>query len=351
VCPGFLTGASAAQFTAWRSGKSLVNFALSPISILTAYLGHIELRGKYMNLFQAFVIGIIQGLTEFLPISSTAHIRVLPALFGWDDPGSAFTAVIQWGTLVAAVIYFRHDIYRLGKAVFDDLFFQRLCRTPDSTLAWMIVVGTIPVVVCGVAFQKYIKGELRSLYAIAWVAIVFALILWLAEWFARRTQAAGKPAHDLQQITWRDSIAIGFWQALALIPGASRSGVTITGGLFQGLTRESAARFSFLLSLPSVFGAGCYELYKDRKELLESNDSIVNLVVATIVSGIIGYWSIAFLLGYLKKHNTYVFIVYRLALGVLLLVLLQMHMVKAFGKSDSDSNHSSAKPIVKSVEE
>ena len=209
-----------------------------------------------MNLFQAIVIGIIQGLTEFLPISSTAHIRVLPALFGWNDPGSAFTAVIQWGTLVAVIIYFRHEIVQLGHAVFDDLFFQKLCRTPDSRLAWMIAAGTVPVVVLGLAFQKYIKRDLRSLYVIAGGRHRFALILWVAEWFARRAQNAGKPAHDLQQVTWRDTIAIGFWQALALIPGASRSGVTITGGLFQGLTRESAARFSFLLSLPSVFAAG-----------------------------------------------------------------------------------------------
>jgi undecaprenyl-diphosphatase len=301
-----------------------------------------------MNLFQAIVIGIIQGLTEYLPISSTAHIRVLPALFGWKDPGSAFTAVIQWGTLVAVIIYFRHDIYRLGKAVFDDLFFQKFCRTPDSTLAWMIAAGTIPVVVVGLAFQKYIKRELRSLYVIAAAAIGFALILWIAEWFARRKQAAGQAPRDLAQVSWPDAILIGFWQALALIPGASRSGVTITGGLFQGLSRETAARFSFLLSLPSIFAAGVYELYKEREELLQSSDSILNLVVATVVSGIVGYWSIAFLLGYLKKHTTYVFIIYRLILGVLLLALLQAHVISAFDKSDSAASKSDARPAVKS---
>jgi undecaprenyl-diphosphatase len=293
-----------------------------------------------MTLFQAFVIGIIQGLTEFLPISSTAHIRVLPALFGWDDPGAAFTAVIQWGTLVAVIIYFRHEIYRLGKAVFDDLFFQKFCRTHDSTMAWMIAAGTVPVVVLGLALQKYIKRELRSLYVIAAAAIVFALILWLAEWFSRRAQLAGKASRDLEQVTWSDAICIGLWQALALIPGASRSGVTISGGLFQGLTRESAARFSFLLSLPSVFAAGCYELFKERDELLHSNESIINLIVATVVSGIIGYASIAFLLNYLKKHTTYIFIFYRLVLGVFLLALLLGHKIEPIDKSQSDGAHS-----------
>jgi undecaprenyl-diphosphatase len=287
-----------------------------------------------MNLFQAIVIGIIQGLTEFLPISSNAHIRIFPALFGWKDPGSAFTAVIQWGTLVAVIIYFRHDIFRLSKAVFDDLFFQKLCRTPDSKLAWMIAVGTIPVVVLGLAFQKYIKAELRSLYVIAAAAIVFALVLGAAEWFARRSQLGGTPEHDMEQISWLDAIAIGFWQALALIPGASRSGVTITGGLFRGLTRETAARFSFLLSLPSVFGAGCYELYKERDELLQSTDHITYLIVATVVSGFVGYASIAFLLGYLKKHTTYVFIVYRILLGVFLLGMLLTHRIEPFDKED-----------------
>ena len=287
-----------------------------------------------MNLFQAIVIGIIQGLTEYLPISSNAHIRVFPALFGWKDPGSAFTAVIQWGTLVAVIIYFRHDIFRLSKAVFDDLFFQKLCRTPDSRLAWMIAVGTVPVVVIGLAFQKYIKAELRSLYVIAAAAIVFALVLGIAEWFARRSHEAGKPARDLEQVTWTDAIAVGFWQVLALVPGASRSGVTITGGLFRGLTRETAARFSFLLSLPSVFGAGCYEMYKERDELLQSTDHVTYLIVATVVSGFVGYASIAFLLGYLKKHTTYVFIVYRILLGVFLLGMLLTHHIEPFDKDD-----------------
>ncbi len=304
-----------------------------------------------MTLFQAFIIGIIQGLTEFLPISSNAHIKVIPALLKWQDPGAAFTAVIQWGTLVAVIIYFRHEIYRLGKAVFDDLFFQKFCRTPDSTLAWMIAAGSVPIVILGLALQKYIHREFRSLYVIATTAIVFSLVLWLAEWVSRRAQLAGKVGRNLEQVTWRDSILIGLWHSIALIPGASRSGVTITGGLFQGLNRETAARFSFLLSLPSVFGAGCYELFKERDKLLQSNESIINLIVATVVSGIVGYASIAFLLNYLKKHTTYVFIFYRLALGAFLLILLQTHQIKSEDDSPSEGAHTTLQAPVQPLAE
>ena len=238
--------------------------------------------------------------------------------------------MIQWGTLVAVIIYFRHDIVRLSKAVFDDLFLQKFCRTPDSRLAWMIAAGTVPVVIIGLVLQKYIHEHLRSLYVIAAAAIVFALVLWAAEWISRRAHQAGKPGRELEQVTWWDAIIVGLWQALAIIPGASRSGVTITGGLFQGMTRETAARFSFLLSIPSVFGAGCYELYKKRDELLQSTDSITNLIVATVVSGFVGYASIAFLLEYLKKHTTYLFIIYRIILGVFLLALLLTHQINPF---------------------
>jgi len=154
------------------------------------------------------------------------------------------------------------------------------------------------------------------------------------------------------QVTWLDSIYVGFWQALAIIPGASRSGVTITGGLFQGLTRETAARFSFLLSIPSVFGAGCYELFKERDELLQSSDSITYLIVCTVVSGIVGYASIAFLLEYLKKHTTYLFIIYRIALGILLLVLLQTHQLNAFDADDAshDAKTAQTAPVDAKVE-
>src|SRR5262249_5715083 len=275
-----------------------------------------------MTFLQAIVIGIIQGLTEFIPISSTAHIKVIPKLLDWEDPGAAFTAVIQWGTLVAAMIYFRQDIIRLTRAMLAGISTQRWVATLDAKMSWMIVVGTIPVVVFGVLLHKYIEGPFRSLYVIAASAIVLALALAAAEGVARWRLRADLKLKGMDDLSWWDAVAVGFAQAVAIIPGASRSGVTITGGLFVGMKRETAARFSFLLSLPAVFGAGLFELYKRRHELLKSQEHIWNLVIATIVSGIVGYATIAFLLGYLKKHTTYLFIIYRLVVGGVILVFL-----------------------------
>jgi undecaprenyl-diphosphatase len=275
-----------------------------------------------MTFFQAFVIGIIQGLTEFLPISSTAHIRIIPDLVGWDDPGAAFTAVIQWGTLVAAILYFREDLARLIRATLTESLAGKFAHSFDSKIAWMIVLGTVPIVVLGLTFKKQIETNLRSLYVISASMILLALVLMVAEWTVVWRQRTWSKQKQIGDLNWRDAFVVGCAQAVALIPGASRSGVTITGGLFVGMTRESAARYSFLLSLPAVFGAGVLELYKERHELLRSQGHIINLVTATVVSGIVGYATIAFLLGYLKRHTTYVFIFYRLALGGLLLVLL-----------------------------
>jgi len=241
-----------------------------------------------MTFFQALVIGIIQGLTEFLPISSNAHIRIVPALLHWDDPGAAFTAVIQWGTLVAALIYFRLDIIHFTSAVISETLDRRFCASPNSRMAWMIAVGTVPVVVFGLLFKHRIETTLRSLYVISAAMIGLALVLMIAEWLVHWRQRHLRKQKELGDIGWLDSIIIGFAQSLALIPGASRSGVTITGGLFQGLTRETAARFSFLLSLPAIFGAGLFELYKERHELLATQDHVWNLVIATVVSGIVG---------------------------------------------------------------
>jgi undecaprenyl-diphosphatase len=275
-----------------------------------------------MSLLQAIVYGLIQGLTEFLPISSTAHIRVVPAFLGWEDPGAAFTAVIQIGTLLAALLYFRADIVRLTVAWVRGLLTGRPLGTPDAKMAWMIVVGTVPIVVFGLALKKYITGPWRSLYVIAAAAIVLSLVLAAAEGLVRWRQRRQRPLRAMPELGWGDAVGMGLAQAVALIPGASRSGVTITAGLFLGEARDTAARFSFLLSLPAVFAAGVYELYKERHELLATQESVVNLVVATVVAGVVGYASIAFLLAYLRSHTTWVFIVYRLALGGLILWLL-----------------------------
>jgi undecaprenyl-diphosphatase len=283
-----------------------------------------------MTPFQAIVLGIVQGLTEFLPISSTAHLRIIPEFFSWREPGPAFSAVIQWGTLVAAILYFRHDIARLTVAFILGLRTRQPFATQDARLAWMIGVGTIPIVVCGLWLQSDIKKTFRSLYVIAYVMIGLAVILFLAELWARWRHKRGQSGTNLDQVGWWQALMVGLAQALALVPGASRSGVTITGGLFAGLTRESAARYSFLLSLPSVFGAGLHQLYGERAELLATQESILNLALATVVSGVVGYASIAFLLHYLRTRTTAIFILYRLALGTILLIFLARGILQPF---------------------
>jgi len=275
-----------------------------------------------MNFLQAIILGIIQGLTEFLPISSTAHLRIIPALLGWQDPGAAFTAVIQFGTLVAVFIYFRRDIAAMIKGLLSGIGSGKPLQNRDAQLAWMIVIGTIPVVVLGVLFKKSIENEWRSLYVIAGSMIALALVLMLAEILTRRRVARGQTLKTMEKLSWKDGLLTGCAQAVALIPGSSRSGTTITGGLFVGMNRETAARFSFLLSLPSVLAAGVFELIKQRHELLSTEAGTVSLIIATVISGIVGYASIAFLLNYLKKHTTYLFIIYRIVLGCILLALL-----------------------------
>ncbi len=280
-----------------------------------------------MSFLQAVAYGIIQGLTEFLPISSTAHIRILPALMGWEDPGAAFTAVIQFGTLVAVLAYFAKDIMRIVAAVVTGIATRRPLGTADAKMGWMIAAGTVPVVLFGLLFKKSIETTLRSLYVISASLIVLALILLAAELITARRNKAGRTLKELRDLSWYEAIGVGCWQAVALIPGSSRSGVTLTGGLLFGMTRETAARFSFLLSLPSVFAAGVFELIHEREALFATQSGIENILVATAVSGIVGYASIAFLLGYLKKHTTYVFIAYRLAAGGAILFMLMNNML------------------------
>lgn len=272
-----------------------------------------------MSLFKALILGIVQGLTEFLPISSSGHLRIVPALLGWDDPGAAFTAVIQIGTLAAVLAYFRQDISRIGRAWFRGLFDRAPRATLDSRMGWMMIVGTVPIVVCGLLFKDQIETRLRSLYVVSGTLIGLAVVLALAEAVVRVRASRGLPAKKMAEVTWPDAIVTGLAQALALVPGSSRSGVTITAGLFAGMSRETAARFSFLLSLPSVLAAGVYQLYKARESLFASQADASALAVATVASAIVGYLSIAFLLRYLKTHTTAVFIIYRLALGGLLL--------------------------------
>ncbi len=275
-----------------------------------------------MSILEAIVLGIVQGLTEFLPISSTAHLRIVPALFGWNDPGAAFTAVIQIGTLVAVLYYFYADILRIATATVQNTLHGKPFDSFDSRMGYMMILATVPIVISGLLLKTYIETSFRSLYVIAFTLIALALLLMLAEFLVKVRVEKGEKQKELTDLSWLEAIVVGLAQCVALIPGASRSGVTITGGLFLGMTRETAARFSFLLSLPSIFAAGIYQLIKAREALFATTDSILNLLIATIVSGIVGYYSIAFLLNYLKKNSTYLFIAYRIALGLLLLVLL-----------------------------
>lgn len=270
-----------------------------------------------MSLLQAVVYGIVQGLSEFLPISSTAHLRVVPALLGWSDPGAAYTAIIQLGTTAAVVLYFVKDIGRIAKAWLVALGQKQPFATLDARLGWYVIVGTIPVVVLGLALKKLIENEFRSLYVIAFAAIGLALLLALAERLA-------KHGRTLESVTMKDAVVVGLAQAVALIPGASRSGCTLTGGLFLGLQRDAAARFSFLLSIPATVAAGVFE----ARHVLDPQPAgaaltAVPLIVGTVVSFAFGFGSIAWLLRFLQTRSTAVFIVYRVVLGALILLLLR----------------------------
>ncbi|MCB0725871.1 MAG: undecaprenyl-diphosphate phosphatase [Ignavibacteria bacterium] len=265
------------------------------------------------EIFRAIVLGIIQGTTEFIPVSSTAHLRIIPALLGWKDIGAAYSAVMQIGTLVATLIYFKKDIINLINGFLGAFKKKDFLTNSESRNFILIIVGTIPIGVCGLLFKRFIEGDARGLYVISAALILLAIILFIAE-------KVGSRKKDLSEITVKDGLVIGFAQALALIPGSSRSGVTITAGLFRGLKRDVAARFSFLLSIPAIGLSGLYELYKERDLLL--NENLLSLTVATVVSGIVGYLSIAFLISYLKTKSNMVFIIYRIALGIIILILL-----------------------------
>jgi undecaprenyl-diphosphatase len=274
------------------------------------------------QLLEAIVLGVVQGLTEFLPVSSTAHLRIVPALLGWGDPGAAFSAVIQIGTLAAVVLYFRDDLRRIVRAVIVDAVAGRPFASHEARLGWMMVLATLPIVVAGLALKKYIETDLRSLYVIVAAMWSVAALLAVAEWFYARRVAEGRVGRTIEDVTFGDALVVGIAQACALVPGTSRSGATILGGLARGLTREAAARFSFLLSLPAIFAAGALQLVSERETLLASQSQAVNLLVATVVSGLVGYAAIAMLLRYLRTHTMMVFVVYRFALGALLLWLL-----------------------------
>jgi undecaprenyl-diphosphatase len=268
-----------------------------------------------VSTLEAIVLGIVQGLTEFLPISSTGHLRIVPAFLGWEDPGAAFTAVTQLGTMAAVLLYFRHDLLRISRAWLRSLRDRSARRELDARLGWYIVFGTIPIGIFGLLFKDQIETGARDLYLIGIALIVLGLVLLAAE-------RVGTRERSIEQITAKDGVAVGFAQALALIPGVSRSGATITAGLFLGLDRTSAARFSFLLSIPAVVLSGLLELASIANGDEGQHVSTANLVVATLLAFVTGYAAIAWMLRYLTSHSTVIFVVYRVALGTLVLALV-----------------------------
>ena len=273
-----------------------------------------------MSVLEAIILGITQGLTEFLPISSTAHLRIVPAFAGWEDPGAAFTAVVQLGTMAAVLLYFREDLIRIGRAWLRSLRDREARHELDARLGWYIVIGTIPIGVFGLIFHDQIENGARDLYLIGSALIVLGFVLLAAEEVAR---------HDrpLEKITTRDGVIIGFAQALALVPGVSRSGATLTAGLFLGLDRPSAARFSFLLSVPAVVLSGLFEFVSILAGHEDTQVGWGALAIATLLAFVVGYASIAFLLRFLAHHSTMVFVVYRVALGAIVLVLAGTHVI------------------------
>jgi undecaprenyl-diphosphatase len=279
-----------------------------------------------MTLLQAIVLGVVQGLTEFLPVSSTAHLRIVPALFGWhfyggttNDPGAPFTAVVQLGTVIAIVVYFWRELLHVTVAWFRGLRDKAVRSTLEYKMGWYLILATIPVGVFGLIFSHQIETGARNLWLIATTLIALGVLLFAAE-------KVGSRSRDEEDLTTTDAIVVGTAQAVSLIPGASRSGTTITAGLFRGLTREAAARFSFLLSIPAVVLSGGYEAIHPGKGRTPG----VGLTgLAVIFAFVVGLASIHWLLRWLTRHGTFVFIYYRVALGILLIVLLSTGVLSA----------------------
>jgi len=278
------------------------------------------LPGDAQDWFQAVFLGVLQGLTEFLPISSSAHLRIFPELFGWDDPGAAFTAVVQIGTEAAALIFFRHDIWRIASAWLRSLARPELRTHRDALLGWYIIVGTLPVVIVGIALQDTIETDFRNLWLTGSVLVGLGIVLGVAE-------RVGRLDRPIDELGWRATVLLGLAQALSVVPGVSRSGATISMGLFLGFEREAATRFAFLLAIPAVVGAGLFEL----PEAVSGDNAytVPETVAATLVAFIVGYATIAWLLRYIATRSYAPFVIYRIVLGTSVLVLLAAGVLSA----------------------
>ncbi len=268
-----------------------------------------------IDLLKAVTLGLLQGLTEFLPISSSAHLRIFPELFGWGDPGAAFTAVVQIGTEAAVVIYFRRDIWRIGSAWVRSLFDPSLRGSLDARMGWFIVIGSLPIVLLGILLKDIIESDFRNLWVIGTTLIMLGLVLGLAE-------RVGRQERRIETLTLRHAVMFGLAQACALVPGVSRSGATISMGMFLGYDRAAATRYAFLLAIPAVVGAGLYELPE-----IPGGENAYGpgpTVVATIMAFVVGYAAIAWLLRYVSTRSYLPFVLYRVALGGFTLTMLSI---------------------------
>ncbi|BCJ69831.1 undecaprenyl-diphosphate phosphatase [Polymorphospora rubra] len=276
-----------------------------------------------MSWLEAIVLGIVQGLTEFLPVSSSGHLRITSAIFFEEDAGASFTAVTQLGTEAAVLLYFAKDIWRISRTWVVGIWDKSVRPSLDYRMGWYVIVGSIPIGILGFLFKDQIRGVARNLYVVAIVLIAFAFVLAFAEYWGRKHRT-------LENFKMRDGVVMGFAQALALIPGVSRSGATLTAGLFLNLSREAAARYSFLLAIPAVVMSGVFSL----PDVFDTSGeglipSPAQMVVATVLAFAVGYAAIAWLLRFVAHHTLYVFVLYRVALGSLVLVLLTTGTISA----------------------
>ncbi|MEU8788450.1 undecaprenyl-diphosphate phosphatase [Streptomyces sp. NPDC048643] len=279
-----------------------------------------------MSWFESLILGLVQGLTEFLPVSSSAHLRLTAAFAGWEDPGAAFTAITQLGTEAAVLIYFRKDVGRILSAWFRSLTDKAMRSDHDAQMGWLVIVGSIPIGVLGVTLKDQIEGPFRDLRVTATMLIVVGIVIGVADRLAARDETGGrhraaKQRKALEDLNTKDGLIYGLCQAMALIPGVSRSGATISGGLFMGYTRAAAARYSFLLAMPAVLASGTFEL-KDAAE--EGHVAWGPTMFATVIAFGVGYAVIAWFMKFISHKSFMPFVWYRIVLGIVIIALVTM---------------------------
>jgi undecaprenyl-diphosphatase len=276
-----------------------------------------------MSWLQVVVLAVVQGLTEFLPVSSSGHLAIVSRVFFADDAGASFTAVTQLGTELAVLVYFGKDIVRILRAWFSGLVIKSHRDNVDYRMGWFVIIGTIPICVLGLLFKDVIRTGVRNLWIVATALILFSIVIAAAEYYGRQVRHA-------EQLTWRDSVIVGLAQCLALVPGVSRSGATISAGLFLGLDRELAARFGFLLAIPAVFASGLFSLPDAFHPVSEGMSATgLQLLASTVIAFVVGFAAVAWFLKFLVRHSMYWFVGYRVVIGAVVLALLATGVVAA----------------------